>query len=71
MLVGCKYSIMYLHHMCMKICSIDYINCNVSASKGKPFIRPRMLYGLSVDLSLEDPIKPNSKTRDLLLSKNR
>ena len=57
----------YIMHI--QICLLDYIKCNVPASKGEQFIRPRMLYGLSNDLSLEDPIKPYSKANDLLLSK--
>ena len=55
----------------LQIYSLDYAKYNISASRGQPFIRPRMLYGLSMDLSLDDPILPSSdcKTRDLLLSK--
>ena len=52
---------------------IDYSKYNVSASRGQQFIRPRMLFGLSEDLSLEDSIFPSSdcETRDLLLSKKQ
>ena len=61
----------YIMHVSENVPHIDYTKYNVSASKGKQLIRPRMLLGLSPDISLEDPIRHYSKARDLLLSKNR
>lgn len=60
----------YVHYA--EICSIDYATHNVPVPGKESFIRPRMLYGLSKDLSLDAPILPscNSKARDLLLGKN-
>ena len=67
MLVGLY--VLYCMYVATVLFLVDYTNYNVSASEGKQLIRPRMMYGLTKDLSLEDPIRPYSKARDLLLSK--
>ena len=58
-------------YIAIEICSLDYTKYNVCGSRGQQFIRPRMLFGLSEDLSLEDSVFPSSdcEARDLLLSK--